>query len=69
MLLYCTFYVSNDIEIKYSIFEGILENPQFATWAASKYNDILEVRKQFKKDSKDEKQDFFHGESLLSILL
>ena len=53
MLLYCTFYVSNDIEIKYSIFEGILENPQFATWAASKYNDILEVMKQFKKEGNE----------------
>lgn len=54
MLLYCTFYVSNDIEIKYSIFQGILENPQFATWAASKYNDILEVMKQFKKEGNDD---------------
>jgi len=54
MLLYCTFYTSNELEIKYETFIGILDNEQIARWATLKYKDILDVLQQFpKKENTD----------------
>ena len=48
-LLYSSFYCSNDMEIKYETFIGLLNNPQFAKWVAEQYTDILAVMRQFAK--------------------
>ena len=54
MLLYCTFYTSNELEIKYETFIGILDNEQIANWMVLKYKDILGVVQQFpKKENTD----------------
>lgn len=50
MLIYTTFYCSNDLDIKYETFLGIMQNEQIANWALSKYTDMLDVVKQFSKD-------------------
>lgn len=54
MLLYCTFYTSNNLEIKYETFMGILDNEQIGKWVAEKYKSILEVIQQFPNKDKEE---------------
>lgn len=49
LLLYCTFYVSNSLEIKYETFQSMLENEQIAGWAVLKYKDLIDVIQQFKR--------------------
>lgn len=49
-LLYCAFYTSNNMEIKYETFISMLENEKIATWAVNKYKDLLDVIQQFKKE-------------------
>lgn len=49
MLLYCTFYTSNELNIKYETFCGIMENEQIANWVATQYRDILSVVQQYPK--------------------
>lgn len=49
-LLYCTFYVSNDMQIRFETFVGMLENEQVAKWAVGKYKDLLDVIQQFKSN-------------------
>ena len=48
MLLYCTFYITNNVEIKYDTFLNMLEVEEIALWMAEKYKDILDVIQQFK---------------------
>lgn len=50
LLAYAIFYTSNDLDIKYETFLGIMENEQIARWAMEKLRDALEVNKQFKKE-------------------
>ena len=48
LLIYCTFYCSNDLEIKFETFLGIMDNQDIANWAVTKYTEILAVMQQFK---------------------
>lgn len=48
LLLYSTFYCSNDVEIKFETFLGIMDNQDIANWAVTRYTDILAVMQQFK---------------------
>lgn len=49
-LMYSVFYTSNDIDMRFETFIGILENPQIAQWVVAKFADILEVVEQFRKE-------------------
>ena len=53
MLLYCTFYTSNELEIKYDTFVGLLDNEQIANWMMLKYKDILGVVQQYPKEEQE----------------
>lgn len=58
MLLYCSFYTTNNTEIKYETFLNMLEIDDLTSWAIEKYKNILEVIRQFKqKDTGEEKPD------------
>lgn len=57
LLIYCAFYCSNDIDIKYETFMGIMANEQIASWVANKYMDMLEVMKQFRKENTEGEKD------------
>lgn len=48
MLLYCTFYITNNREIKYETFLNMLEVDEITLWMAEKYKNILDVIQQFK---------------------
>lgn len=48
MLLYCSFYITNNVEIKYDTFLNMLEVEDIAFWMADKYKNILDVIQQFK---------------------
>ena len=50
MLLYCTFYVTNQAEMKYEAFLNLLEVDEITLWAVEKYKNILDVIQQFKVD-------------------
>lgn len=54
MLLYCTFYTSNNVELRFEAFMYMLENEEISKWAVSKYKDLLEVIDQFKKKETEE---------------
>lgn len=54
MLLYCSFYTSNNIELKYETFMSMLEVDDITTWAIDKYKNILEVIQQFKSTNTSE---------------
>ena len=51
MLLYCTFFTSNNVEINYGAFVRLLEVEEIAKWAISKYTDLLDVIKQFQSNA------------------
>ena len=57
MLLYCSFYTSNNIELKYETFMSMLEVDDITTWAVSKYKNILEVVQQFKSTNTSENEE------------
>lgn len=48
MLLYCSFYITNNVEIRYETFVNMLEVEDITYWAVEKYKNILEVIQQFK---------------------
>lgn len=48
MLLYCTFYITNNVEIKYETFLNMLEVDEITLWMADKYKDIFDVIQQFR---------------------
>lgn len=50
MLLYCSFYITNNTEIKYETFLSMLEVEDITLWAVEKYRDLLDVIQQFKKE-------------------
>lgn len=50
VLLYCTFYCSNNMEIKYETFVYMLEDERIAKWAVGKYKELLDVIQQFKSE-------------------
>ena len=60
LLMYAIFYTSNSLDIKFETFVGILENPQIARWAATKFTDLLEVNRQF--NGEEEKVEAKEGE-------
>ena len=47
MLLYCTFYTSNNVELRFEAFMYMLENEEISKWAVEKYKDLLEVSPYF----------------------
>lgn len=61
VLLYCIFYTSNNVEIKYSTFVKMLENEQVSKWVALKYKDIIEGVQQFSKSDKEDVEDVENG--------
>lgn len=62
MLLYCSFYTTNNVEIKYEAFMYMLEVEDIAKWFVWKYKDMLDVIQQFKKDEPPTKGDAKGGE-------
>lgn len=54
MLLYCSFYVTNNVEIRYETFIGMLEVEDITKWAVDKYKNILEVIQQFKPSEEED---------------
>lgn len=63
MLLYCTFYVTNNVEIKYETFLNMLEVEEIALWMADKYKDILDVIQQFKGEEVPKEEGKEHEET------
>ena len=57
LLMYSTFYCSNDIEIKFETFLGLMDVQDIAEWVVKKYSDILEVMKQFSKKEESVEED------------
>lgn len=53
MLLYSTFYTSNNVELRFEAFMYMLENEEISKWAVEKYKDLLEVIEQFKKKEEE----------------
>lgn len=62
LLLYCTFYTSNKVQMTYEVFGTMLNNPDLAQWVARKYMDILSTIQQFSKEEKEEEGEEKKGE-------
>jgi hypothetical protein len=55
LLLYCSFDVTNNMEVKYETFLNMLEIEDVTSWAVEKYKNLLEVIQQFRR--KEEKEE------------
>lgn len=62
-LIYATFLVNNpQTKISYSVFEGIMHNPQIAKWAISQFDDAIKLIQQFNQTIEENKDDKFSME-------